>query len=522
MTQKLRFARWAAVSTERQAQADKVSLEVQLDGGAQAAARYGWQEVEGSPFVVPGESRTRWVNLRDAEQNIPALRQMLDAAKRGEFDLLYVYDLNRFRDLMRGVFDVLTDYGVQLYVASYPRDPVAPKDYTPERIQEASMIVDLAGMMSRNEVSSLKRHFQTKMPKRITEKGLHANLGRPPFGYRRPVGQEFNHDCILEPDPVTAPILLRIKDDFLAGKSMGTIARELTEEGVPSSYGKDHWFSYAIETILTNPFYMGTVRFGYRRVQRDRRTGTMQRVKHEPVTAEGKHVPMWDEVTYNRIVNELSTRKRAYPGKRIRPLSLLLTCETCGGTLYHGSASDPTLNNPNLKRHYWVCRTYKMDGAGRAVAHPLPGHAHIEEERAMDLFIVALLNALDHFDKLQVAPKNDPRPVLQAELTELTNRRRRWLDAFENGTMPADDAQDRIAGIDLRVRQIRKQLDDIAANLTADQQGRLRLKELAKVRKQLPDYIMNGDPAQVNSDLRAILQSVVVSKNKTIKVTLRA
>lgn len=75
-----RAAIWVAVSTQEQAAEDKVSLEVQEEKCRQLIQSRGWQEAAG-PYVVPGQSRTRWVNLRDAEQAIP---NYLELAPRKE------------------------------------------------------------------------------------------------------------------------------------------------------------------------------------------------------------------------------------------------------------------------------------------------------------------------------------------------------------------------------------------------------------------------------------------------------
>src|SRR5687767_1670139 len=102
----IRYARWAAVSTADQAK--KVSIDVQLAKGLETAKLYGWVETH-APFVVPGESRTKYISLYHAEKEIPQLREMLESASRGEFDVLYVYDLNRFRNLMLQIFEVFCD-----------------------------------------------------------------------------------------------------------------------------------------------------------------------------------------------------------------------------------------------------------------------------------------------------------------------------------------------------------------------------------------------------------------------------
>ena len=70
--------------------------------------------------------------------------------------------------------------------------------------------------------------------------------GRPPYGYRlvdgephpNPAkaadGQRLRH---LEPDPVTAPVVDRIFDMFLAGDGVHAIAENLTARWPPVSVG---------------------------------------------------------------------------------------------------------------------------------------------------------------------------------------------------------------------------------------------------------------------------------------------
>ena len=93
-----KFSIWGAVSSEKQR--DNASLEEQETKGRSVGTSKGWEESAG-PYIVPGESRTRWVNLIHAEQQIPELAQMLEDARMGRFDILVMYDYNRLRDLMR-------------------------------------------------------------------------------------------------------------------------------------------------------------------------------------------------------------------------------------------------------------------------------------------------------------------------------------------------------------------------------------------------------------------------------------
>ena len=57
--------------------------------------------------------------------------------------------------------------------------------------------------------------------------------------------------------PGTGQAVKRIYGMFLQGQSPFQIARTLTEEGIPSPGGKDHWNPSNIKSILTNEKYKG-------------------------------------------------------------------------------------------------------------------------------------------------------------------------------------------------------------------------------------------------------------------------
>ena len=102
--------------------------------------------------------------------------------------------------------------------------------------------------------------------------------GRPPYGYlladagphpnpgKAAVGQRLHR---LEPDPAAAPVVARIFEEFVAGYGLYTIARRLTEDGIPSPSAHDAarnphraasrgvWAKSAVRAILANPRYTG-------------------------------------------------------------------------------------------------------------------------------------------------------------------------------------------------------------------------------------------------------------------------
>jgi len=79
----------------------------------------------------------------------------------------------------------------------------------------------------------------------------------------------------LEPDPITAPIAVRIFEEYVSGKGLFAIAEGLTRDAIPSPSAYDRarnshrsgegWSKSAVRAILTNPRYTGLAVWGRQR-----------------------------------------------------------------------------------------------------------------------------------------------------------------------------------------------------------------------------------------------------------------
>jgi site-specific DNA recombinase len=135
--------------------------------------------------------------------------------------------------------------------------------------------MSLYGGKSKGERNRIKIRVRTAMAVQARVEGRFLG-GRPPYGYqlanacahpnpgKAAVGQRLRQ---LEPDPVSAPIVVRIFADYLSGKGIFAVAESLTREGVPSPGADDPernrhhdtraWSKSAVRAILLNPRYTG-------------------------------------------------------------------------------------------------------------------------------------------------------------------------------------------------------------------------------------------------------------------------
>jgi DNA invertase Pin-like site-specific DNA recombinase len=486
---KLRYAIWAAVSTQEQARPDKYSLETQLEHCRRVAGEKGW--VEASSYIVKGQSRTKDIQLDAAAKRIPELNRLLTDARAGKFDVLIMTEFDRLRELLDQVFRTLAASRVQLYSLAQPVEPVEPAQYSIYTADTLAMMIGLSQITSRIEISRTRRKWYDNMPKRITERGLPVQI---PFGYRKPLDRQHDRAAIPEPDPALIPHLLAIKDQFLSGQPTSALVRYLEGEKVTPPRS-DKWHAQTVRDILRNPFYAGTVRFGVTRILPDPQTGSRTRTSAPPEqvhTHAGKHIPLWDEATHQAILHELKTRTRNYRGRQNNQFTGLVKCGQCGSAMWKQG------NGPRQYREIYRCSNETCHNA-------MPFEILLEKVAQA---ILALRNA--PAPQKSTTPRTETSPQKASQLqTQLT----RLEDAYLAGQFDLASYTDRRARLLTQLEDTQHQAAATAQQVYAQQQAARQLKQLAQLH-DLPHWLSETDPLTVNHTLRQTLHAIHIHTDR--------
>lgn len=179
-----------------------------------------------------------------------------------------------------------------------------------------------------------------------------------PFGYKKDP-KDKNH---LIPDEETAPIVTSIFQRSAAGESCITIAQELSNEGVvtPLKYralyrdnftdagaarATDYWNYTTVKRIIKNEVYLGKTVLGKTRKVSLKSKKKISVPKEDWVVTEGTHIPLVDQMTFDKAQFNLgkgSRDYRQYDHVRKSILGGIAICSLCGyslcssGTVYKG------------------------------------------------------------------------------------------------------------------------------------------------------------------------------------------
>ena len=310
-------AAYVRVSTERQ---DEYSLDSQLKLIREYAAAHDMDVPKEFVYVEDGVSG-RYARKRRAFQDMVAMAK----EKEKPFSVILVWKFSRFaRNQEESIFykSMLARLGVEVVSISEPLDD-SPFGSLIERIIEwmdEFYSIRLAGEVRRGMNEKIDRAEIVTVPS---------------FGY------DVKGKTYVPNEH--ADTVRKIFSDYLGGKGITTIARELADAGVLTRRGtvpSNRWVRY----ILRNPVYIGKLRWS-----RNGKADYVHDVDNEnAVLIDGGFEPLIDADTFAAVQARLQKRAAALPYTRHdQPVEWMLKgmvrCSCCGSTLVRGAQATPSM-----------------------------------------------------------------------------------------------------------------------------------------------------------------------------------
>jgi len=317
---------------------------------------------------------------------------------------------------------------------------------------------------------------------------------RPPFGYRRVVGDDGQRGR-LEPDPREAPVLRLIWALYLSGQGLRQIAARLNEDGITSPDGLREWGINTLAYMIRNPVYAGQVPVG----------GARGPGKHQALVTEEQ----WQQA---QTLRALRLRPRPAPSRGYL-LSGILRCRHCGGPMlggYRGSRGRADL--------FYLYRCSQAANRGRAACRG----SSVAADRVERL----LIEALDRLARqerpraaiIRVVPADgaaEEIAALEAELADVPTRRERLLDLAERGF---------VSGEMVRLRLERLEADAVRLRETLRRLSRQRpvKRPAASTFAGLGEFLRSASPlAHRKAAVAALVAGIVAQPRGPIAITLR-
>lgn len=246
-----------------------------------------------------------------------------------------------------------------------------------------TMRVGMSGIMNQEFVKHLGNQLRRAWSGRVKD-GLIP--GKPPYGHRIVAGKRFEHEI----DPVAAPIVVRIFNEFAAGEPLRDIATRLNKDGIPSPVGRN-WNHQVFTSgggsglgMLGNRRYIGELVWNSHRSVKNPDTETRTKQKADPddlIVHEHPHLRIIDQDLWDRVqaLKIGRSRQKKEPGvyKKTIVHHLIadkLVCGECNGRMQitwsrTGEKTRVGCSNARLRGICTNVKTYNLEDIEATVLH---------------------------------------------------------------------------------------------------------------------------------------------------------
>lgn len=417
----------------------------------------------------------------------PEVQKLLHGVSEGRYRAVLCMDVDRIgrgNKIDQGLIQEAFQGSKTLIIT--PRKTYDLQDETDEEF------LDFESFLAHRELKIISRRMQRG--RRQSVSAGKSISSRPPFGYRREAKK-------LVPDPETAPWVQRMYEWAAAGWGRMRIARELNDMGIPSPRGGT-WEHSTVHHILTNPAYIGHLRWDYFR--RRKADGHLKKTK-QPL-----EVQTWARNAHEPIVSEelfqcvQGTQRHAPVGVKkplANPFAGLIRCAECGKPLQR-IVHPPKSPRLQCKTYRCPTRSARLQDVEQAVLAALQDRipsVHSEADRSKD-----------HAQRLQSALL--ALSSAQKSLTLAESQRARLHDLLEQGAYDIDTFVERSRLLSTRIEELRMRRAALQAD--AERLQHTPAVSAEAVQAVLDSYAQTPTAEKKNKLLREVVESIVYRRDR--------
>ncbi len=505
MNNKIRVAIYARVSTEEQAE-HGYSIDAQLD----TLRTYCQMHQK----TVVGEYVDRGVSGKSIEGRFELQRLLRDAERR-EFDEVLVWKINRISrrmvDLMK-IIEILDKHKISFrsFSENFETETAMGKF--------ALQMLGAVGELERNTIVD-----NVKMGMKQRARMGQWNGGRV-LGYRSSQvihGQRHRKDSTLEIVPEEAAIVRKIFELYASGKGLKAIANQLNHEGYKTKRG-NAFSTDSIKQIITNPIYVGKIRFNrFENWNERRRKGK----NPDPILVDGEHEPIISSELWEKV--QLLQKKKAVIAPRQfdgqYTLTGLMRCPKCGAAMVASRTVNKLKNGTKIIRRYYSCGNFKSKGSAVCSANSVRAdyaeqyvYQRIKEMVNNEKILKDIISNINEQKKENVQPLQEELNHLNQKISSLEAKRRKYFDLYEDELIDKES----LAG---RLKELRKESDrlhvrksELEFELGDDQSQPVDYEYVKAILDQLDHILKKAPTEQIKSLLHLVIKQITV-KDREIK-----
>ena len=401
-------------------------------------------------------------------KNRPALKELLKDAEEKKFDMVISWKINRISRKLADVLKIVdilekNDITFKSYSEPFETD-------TPAGKMQFQMMA-LIGEFERGTIAqNVKMGMCAKAKSGEWCGGRVLGYDLVPVENQEGAKRKKNRLTINEKE---AEAVRFIFNEYVNGKGYKAITNQLNKLGYKTKKGND--FSVgSIREILTNPVYIGKVRYNVRQNWSEKRR---RNINANPIITDGIHEPIIDEGVWDKVQAIMESKKgkpsRIYDGEY--PLTGILRCPKCGAGMVISRTTNKLADGTKKRIAYYCCGAWKNKGTSvcnsntirvdKANEYVFNKLSELLSNEKMVETIVMNVNKERH-NKINPAKKELER--IDKELEKIDRKKIKLFEAYEEELISKEEFKERKDELNKRAKSLQEEKEPFLVTLSDD------------------------------------------------------
>ena len=450
-------------------------------------------------------------------KNRPALKELLKDAEEKKFDMVISWKINRISrklaDVLR-IVDVLekNDITFKSYSEPFETD-------TPAGKMQFQMMA-LIGEFERGTIAqNVKMGMCAKAKSGEWCGGRVLGYDLVPIDSQEGAKRKKNRLTINEKE---AEAVRFIFNEYVNGKGYKAITNQLNKLSYKTKKGND--FSVgSIREILTNPVYIGKVRYNVRQNWSEKRR---RNINANPIITDGVHEPIIDEVLWDKVQAIMESKKgkpsRIYDGEY--PLTGILRCPKCGAGMVISRTTNKLADGTKKRIAYYCCGAWKNKGTSVCNSNTIRVDKaneyvfnKISELLSNEKMVETIVNNINKERHKKINPAKKELERIDKELEKIDRKKTKLFEAYEEEVISKEEFKERKDELNKRARSLQEEKEPLLVTLSDDVSEEIPYEFIKSILENFSKVLIESTTREQQKKLlHMIISEITINESREI------
>lgn len=450
-------------------------------------------------------------------KNRPSLKELLSEAEEKKFDMVLSWKINRISRKLEDVLQIvnlLENNNISFKSYSEPFETNTPA---------GKMQFQMMALIGEFERGTIAQNVKMGM---CAKARAGEWCGGRVLGYdlvqmeKQPGAKRTKTKLVINEKEAEA--VRFIFNEYGNGKGYKAITNQLNKIGYKTKLGNN--FSVgAIREILTNPVYIGKVRYNVRQNWSEKRR---RNINVNPIIADGIHEGIIDEKLWDKVQFILSSKQgkpaRVHDGEF--PLTGILKCPKCGAGMVILRTTNKLADGTKKRIAYYACGNWKNKGTAVCNSNSIRADKaneyvfnKISELLTNEKMVKSIVKNVNNERVRKVNPAKKDLLKVDNELEKLDKKRAKLFEAYEDEIITKEEFKKRKDELTKRVKDLEEEKAPLLVTLSDDANEELPYEMIKSILENFSKVLAESSTREQQKKLlHMIISEITVNELREI------